>query len=215
MQGVRINIIEPRGAAQAAGLVPGDIIIAYNGFETPTDAALLSAIAASRDAGADKVTLSLVRENKRIVIDAPVGPLGVTISAVEFEAPEDKPEDRELSFADREAIKRVIVTTAPSIEGRSVVETLDVVSAECVMGINAFRDVLASVRNIVGGRSGTMQKAMREAKQAAMDDLRAEAYALGGNAVIAARIEYNEFSSGSNGLLMIAAYGTAVTLSER
>lgn len=208
MKGVRLNIVKPGGAADAAGLLQGDIVAGYGDIPTPSEQALLAAIERAASEQWGRAMIHVIRDGESIEMWVQAGTLGAIIGEAEVQFPQGVPRKAD----DAEAISRIVVTTAPSIEGSRVIRTLDIVSAEHVMGVNIFRDVMASVRNIVGGRSKTMQNAMREAKQAAIDDLRSATFSLGGNAVIATRIEYNEFSSGSNGLLMLAAYGTAVLL---
>jgi uncharacterized protein YbjQ (UPF0145 family) len=77
----------------------------------------------------------------------------------------------------------VIITTTDGIDGRKIAAYLGIVSGDAVMGTNIFRDMLASVRDIVGGRSGSYEKILAEAKEAALADLSARATALGADAV--------------------------------
>lgn len=104
----------------------------------------------------------------------------------------------------------VILTTAPSVEGARVVETLDIVASECVFGMNAFKDALAGLRDIFGGRSKTLQKALREARLACMSGLREEAERLQADAVIGISLSIGEY--GNNSMVLVFATGTAVRL---
>jgi uncharacterized protein YbjQ (UPF0145 family) len=108
----------------------------------------------------------------------------------------------------------VIVTTSSQLEGYRVVETLDVVTAECVFGMNIFRDMFAGVRDFFGGRSSATQKVLRDARISCLDELREEAKSVGGNAVIAARLDYSEFSGGKKSMLFLVASGTAVVVEK-
>lgn len=110
--------------------------------------------------------------------------------------------------------RSVLVTTAPSIEGRSIVETIDVISVESVLGLNVFVDLLARMADIAGGRSATTENALREARQQCLYELRREALKLGGNAVVATSMHYTEFSGGGKSMLILAVTGTAVRLEE-
>ncbi|MBV5324468.1 MAG: heavy metal-binding domain-containing protein, partial [Rhodospirillaceae bacterium] len=65
----------------------------------------------------------------------------------------------------------MIITTTNDIQGRSVTAYLGIVSGDAVMGTNIFRDIMASVRDIVGGRSGSYEKILAEAKAFALTDL--------------------------------------------
>ena len=84
----------------------------------------------------------------------------------------------------------MLITTTPTIEGRPIAEYHGLVVGESIVGANVFRDFFASVRDIVGGRSGAYEKTLREARQIAVDEMAEEAAALGGNAVVAVDIDY-------------------------
>lgn len=104
------------------------------------------------------------------------------------------------------------IATVNSIGGKKIIATVDVVSAECVFGVNIFRDIFASVRNFVGGRSASYQKVLKDAKATCFCEIRKEAFALGANAVIGLQLDYSSISpSGDAGsLLMLVVTGTAV-----
>lgn len=109
----------------------------------------------------------------------------------------------------------VIVTTSSQLEGFRVIETLDVVTAECVFGMNIFRDLFAGVRDFFGGRSKATQKVLRDARISCLDELREEARLIGANAVIAARLDYSEFSGDKKSMLFLVASGTAVVVEKQ
>lgn len=103
----------------------------------------------------------------------------------------------------------MILTTTPSIEGKKIVNYLGIVTSEAVVGANIVRDLFASIRDIVGGRTGSYESVLREAKDSAMQELEEYARQLGANAVVGIDIDYE--TVGSNGsMLMVAASGTAV-----
>ena len=104
----------------------------------------------------------------------------------------------------------MILTTTPGIEGRTISEYLGVVTGEAILGANIFRDLFAGVRDIVGGRSATYEKELRRAKEIALEEMRAEASALGANAVIGVDLDYETLGR-DGGMLMVTASGTAVT----
>lgn len=106
----------------------------------------------------------------------------------------------------------MIVSTTPTIEGRSIREYHGIVTGEAVMGANLFKDLFASVRDLIGGRSATYEKELRRARKMALDELEAEAAELGANAVVGVDLDY-EVLGQANGMLMVTASGTAVTLS--
>jgi uncharacterized protein YbjQ (UPF0145 family) len=103
----------------------------------------------------------------------------------------------------------MLMSTTSIIEGRPVSRYLGVVTGEAIIGANILRDVFASVRDIVGGRSGTYEKALAEAREAAMAEMSTKAQELGATGVIAIDIDY-EVLGQNNGMLMVAVSGTAV-----
>ncbi len=105
----------------------------------------------------------------------------------------------------------MILSTTTSIEGRPVRTYLGIVTGEVIVGANIFSDIFASVRDIVGGRSGAYENALRDARNQALAELQAEAADLGADAVVAIDLDYEVL--GANGsLLMVTAAGTAVKL---
>jgi uncharacterized protein YbjQ (UPF0145 family) len=105
----------------------------------------------------------------------------------------------------------MLVVTTHSIEGRRIAEYKGLVAGEAILGANLFKDLFASVRDIVGGRSGSYEKVLSEARQTAVAELSDKAAALGANAVIGVDIDYE--TVGTNGsMLMVTAAGTAVRL---
>ncbi|NEJ73785.1 heavy metal-binding domain-containing protein [Rhizobium phaseoli] len=108
----------------------------------------------------------------------------------------------------------VILTTSIDVPNRQVDRVISIIASEAALGMNIFRDIANSFRDLVGGRADSSQKALKEARLACLDELRREAAALGADAVIAVDLDYNQLStSGSGGgILFVAASGTAVKL---
>lgn len=105
------------------------------------------------------------------------------------------------------------LTTIHNYPGRNIAESLGIVTAECVLGINVFRDMLGGLRDIFGGRSKTHQKALVEARESCLKELAAQAQAIGADAVIGVDLDYSEISGGGkNGMVFLVASGTAVRL---
>lgn len=104
----------------------------------------------------------------------------------------------------------MIVTTTDTPPGKTPRETLGVVAGEAILGVNIFRDLFAGLRDIIGGRSGGYQKALREAREHAMADMQAEAEALGGDAVIGVDIDYEAIDTQKGAMLLVSCNGTAV-----
>lgn len=105
----------------------------------------------------------------------------------------------------------MLVTTTSIIEGGRITRYYGIVSGETIIGANVFRDFFASIRDVVGGRSGSYEEVLREAKDTALREMQEQAKALGANAVIGVDLDYE--TVGSNGsMLMVTACGTAVTV---
>lgn len=103
----------------------------------------------------------------------------------------------------------MLLTTTSVVEGRPVTKYLGVVTGEAIIGANVFRDLFATVRDIVGGRSATYERGLAEARQVAMQEMEQRATELGANAVIAIDLDY-EVLGQNNGMLMVSVSGTAV-----
>ena len=103
----------------------------------------------------------------------------------------------------------MLMSTTSVLDGKPVSKYLGVVTGEAIIGANIFRDMFAAVRDIVGGRSGTYEKALNEAREVAMGEMQRRAQELGANAVIGIDLDY-EVLGQNNGMLMVAVSGTAV-----
>ncbi len=105
----------------------------------------------------------------------------------------------------------MILSSTPTIEGRPVQEYLGIVTGETIIGANLFRDLFASIRDIVGGRSGSYEEVLREARETALREMRETALSMGANAVIGIDLDYEVIGQGGS-MLMVSASGTAVKL---
>ncbi len=105
----------------------------------------------------------------------------------------------------------MIVTTTALVEGRPVRQYHGIVTGEVIVGANIFRDLFASITDIVGGRSGKYENVLARAREEAIGEMQQKALELGGNAVIGVDLDYEVL--GQNGsMLMVSASGTAVTV---
>lgn len=103
----------------------------------------------------------------------------------------------------------MLLTTTPILEGKTITEYKGIVSGEAIIGANLFKDIFASITDIVGGRSASYERVLREAKENALREMEQNANKIGANAVIGIDLDYE--SIGSNGsMLMVTASGTAV-----
>jgi uncharacterized protein YbjQ (UPF0145 family) len=105
----------------------------------------------------------------------------------------------------------MILSTTPSIEGRTIREYKGVVTGETIIGANMFKDLFAGIRDIVGGRSGSYEKVLREAKDTSLQEMMDRARALGANAIVGIDIDYETIGA-ENAMLMVATSGTAVVI---
>jgi len=108
-------------------------------------------------------------------------------------------------------MQNLIVTTTPSLEGKKITSYLGIVTGEAIIGANIFRDIFAGIRDIVGGRSGSYEEVLREAKNNALDEMTENARRMGANALVGVDLDYETI--GTNGsMLMVTASGTAVVV---
>jgi uncharacterized protein YbjQ (UPF0145 family) len=106
----------------------------------------------------------------------------------------------------------MIITTTNTIEGRPVQSYLGIVTGEAIIGANIFKDILATVRDVVGGRSKAYEDALQKAREEALREMSHSASSRGADAVLAVDLDYEVLGS-ANGMLMVTASGTAVKLS--
>ena len=107
----------------------------------------------------------------------------------------------------------MIVTTTPSVEGRRITEYKGVVFGEVIAGVNFVKDFVAGLSNFFGGRSGTYEEELINARQQALDEMEQRAAQLGADAVVGVDIDY-EVLGADNGMLMVTASGTAVQIAR-
>ena len=105
----------------------------------------------------------------------------------------------------------MIISTTPTLEGRPIRDYLGIVTGEVIIGANIFKDLFAGIRDIVGGRSGSYEKSLRQAREIAFRELEEEALKLGADAVVGVDIDY-EVIGERGSMMMVSASGTAVTL---
>ncbi len=105
----------------------------------------------------------------------------------------------------------MIITTTPAVEGRPVREYLGIVTGEVIVGANLFRDLFASITDIVGGRSGKYEQVLQRARKEAIAEMEDEAIKLGANAVVGIDLDYEVLGQGGS-MLMVSCSGTAVVL---
>ncbi len=105
----------------------------------------------------------------------------------------------------------MILTTTNTIEGKSVTNYLGIVTSEVIIGANFMKDFLGGLRDFFGGRSGTYESVLKEAKENALAELRQNAQSMGADAILGIDLDYETIGSGGS-MLMVTASGTAVKL---
>jgi uncharacterized protein YbjQ (UPF0145 family) len=105
----------------------------------------------------------------------------------------------------------MIVTTTHQLEGKKIEQYLGIVVGEAVMGANIFKDIFASIRDIVGCRSGAYEDELTKARKIGFQELEQEALSIGANAnaIVGVDIDYEVVGKGGS-MLMVSISGTAI-----
>ena len=105
----------------------------------------------------------------------------------------------------------MLIITTPNIEGHKISKYHGMVSGQAILGANIFKDLFASIRDIVGGRSAAYEKELMRAKEIAVNEMVTTAESFGANAIIGVDLDFETISVGGGGtMLMVSAAGTAV-----
>lgn len=102
----------------------------------------------------------------------------------------------------------MLVTTTNLLDGKRITSYLGLVTGESIIGANIVRDFMASITDVIGGRSAAYESSLREAKDTALREMIEAAQSMGANAVIGVDLDYETVGQGS--MLMVSASGTAV-----
>ena len=105
----------------------------------------------------------------------------------------------------------MILSTTPTIEGHTILEYKGVVTSETIIGANLVKDIFAGIRDLVGGRSGSYEQVLREAKDTSMREMMERAKAMGANAIVGIDIDYETIGA-KGSMLMVSTSGTAVVI---
>jgi uncharacterized protein YbjQ (UPF0145 family) len=103
----------------------------------------------------------------------------------------------------------MLISTTHTLDGKRITSYLGLVSGEAILGANIFKDFFAGIRDIVGGRSAAYEEELRKARDIAVEEMSAQATALGANAVVGVDLDYETIGQGAS-MLMVIASGTAV-----
>jgi len=105
----------------------------------------------------------------------------------------------------------MIITTTPEIQGQVIKEYRGIVFGEVISGINFAKDIAAGLTNFFGGRSGSYEGELIQARENALKEMEDHAKKLGANAVVGVDIDYEVLGQGNN-MIMVTASGTAVVI---
>ncbi|MES2749335.1 MAG: heavy metal-binding domain-containing protein [Patescibacteria group bacterium] len=102
----------------------------------------------------------------------------------------------------------MIYTTTPTLQGKTITAYKGIVTGETIFGANVVKDIMASIRDLVGGRSTTYEKTIIDAREASFKEIQEKAETLGANAVVGIDIDYLTIGN----MLMVTVTGTAVVV---
>ena len=114
----------------------------------------------------------------------------------------------------QQKIENIKLTTAFTFNNHEIEDEIGIVTAECVFGMNVFRDFFAGVTDFFGGRSKASQKILRDARNSCLNELKLEAHSLGADGIIGIDLDYSEISGKGKGMLFLVASGTAVKFKQ-
>ncbi len=105
----------------------------------------------------------------------------------------------------------MLITTTPAVEGHEIVEYKGIVFGEVIAGVSVVKDFFSGITDIIGGRSGTYENELTEARETALEEMMKRASKMGANAVVGVDVDY-EVLGKENGMLMVSVSGTAVRI---
>ncbi|MGE5677291.1 MAG: putative heavy metal-binding protein [Pseudomonadota bacterium] len=105
----------------------------------------------------------------------------------------------------------MIVTTTPTVEGKKIIAYKGIVFGEVISGVDFIKDFAAGLTNFFGGRSGSYEGELIEAREKAIAEMTSRAMGAGANAIVGVDVDY-EVLGQANNMLMVTASGTAVVV---
>lgn len=122
-----------------------------------------------------------------------------------------KEKERRITEKKEAEILASFILTTETAHNLPVTDRLGIITAESVLGMNVFKDIMADIRGIAGGRSKTLQKGLRDAREICLTELKRDAIKLGADAVVGIDLDYQDIGT-TGKMLMVVASGTAVKL---
>jgi len=105
----------------------------------------------------------------------------------------------------------MLLTTTPTVQGHEITNYMGVVTGETIIGANFVKDICASLTDFFGGRSGTYENVLREAKDSALKEMSERAQWMGANAIVGIDLDYETIGA-QGSMLMVTCSGTAVVI---
>ena len=124
--------------------------------------------------------------------------------------PKSLSQHQRCGYYDRREPLAMLITSTPTIEGRTILHYRGLVTGETIIGANIFRDILASITDVIGGRSKAYEDALMTARENAIQEMKSRALMLQANAIVGVDLDYEVFGEG--GMMMVSVSGTAVLL---
>lgn len=107
----------------------------------------------------------------------------------------------------------MLLSTTPKLEGKTITEYKGLVFGEAIIGANLFKDIFASIRDLVGGRTASYEKVIQEARMIAVTEMSERAEKLGANGIVGIDVDYEVVGQGGS-MMMVSVSGTAVYFSS-
>lgn len=219
MPGLLVNSTDADGKADKIGVKQHDVLYKYNDTLLNSVSDLISATQSGQSEnhlivirGSEILNLTVAQGSLGVSL-VPYPPTNVTIPGVSNAIAKIQNEKIATAQATvNAALENILVTTTPTIDGYRVIKTIEIITAECVYGLNLFSDFFSALTDTFGGRSGVMQTALRDARKTCLAELKKEALHVGANAVIGVDLDYSEISGGGKTMLFLVASGTAVII---
>jgi len=105
----------------------------------------------------------------------------------------------------------MLISTTSTLQGHDIAEYRGIIFGEVVIGAHIFRDIMASLRDVFGGRSGSYEGSIQTARQGALEELITKAQQLDANAIVGVSFDYSSIGA-QNSMFMVTATGTAVVI---
>lgn len=105
----------------------------------------------------------------------------------------------------------MLLATTTTVQNLDIKEYKGIVFGETIIGANIVKDLFAGIRDIVGGRSGSYEGVLAEARTTSINEMIQRAQAMGANAIIGIDVDYETIGANAS-MIMVSVSGTAVVI---